>query len=148
VLGQYGLLHALAQEADVARLLVLNTPLSLKAKLRPELAPYKSPLPFLRPGSTPFDGVTYNASGSPYAMQARDADVYARPYESPAASAAIAATMEQVRRKGRGGRVRGGGGEEGGTGGGGPAWRSAAAARSRHPLNCLTAGSSQCKGGD
>jgi hypothetical protein len=125
VLGQYGLLHALAHEADVARLLVLNTPLSLKAKLRPELAAYKSPLPFMRPGAKTFDAANFNAAGSPYAMQARDADVFARPYaESPAASAAVAETMEQVRGVG-GGWVGGGWGW---------GWDSAAACRAHRLL--------------
>jgi hypothetical protein len=97
VLSQYGLLHALAHEQDIARLMILNTPLATKTKLRPELAAYKNPIPFLRPGSKPFDGVSFNASGSPYAMQQRDADVYGRPYQtSPEASVAVAETMERV----------------------------------------------------
>jgi hypothetical protein len=97
VLGQYGLLHALEHQQDVARLLILNTPLAVKTKLRPELAAYKNPLPFLRPGSKPFDGYNYNASGSPYAMQARDAEVYGTPYQtSPEASVAVAETMDKV----------------------------------------------------
>lgn len=97
MLGQYGLLHALEHQQDVARLLILNTPLATKTKLRPELAAYKNPLPFLRPGSKPFDGYNYNASGSPYAMQARDAEVYGTPYQtSPEASVAVAETMDKV----------------------------------------------------
>jgi hypothetical protein len=51
VLGQYGLLYALQREDAIDRLFVLNTPLALSSKLRPELAAYKSPLPFMRPGS-------------------------------------------------------------------------------------------------
>lgn len=51
VLGQYGLLHALAHEQQVARLFILNTPLALNSKLRPELAAFKSPIPFMRPGN-------------------------------------------------------------------------------------------------
>lgn len=51
VLGQYGLLYALEHEDQVERLFILNTPLALNSKLRPELAAYKSPLPFLRPGN-------------------------------------------------------------------------------------------------
>ena len=44
-----------------------------------------------------FDGMNYNAAGSPYAMEYRDAQVFNAPYEqSAAASAAIAATMEKV----------------------------------------------------
>lgn len=51
VLGQFGLLYALEHEEQIDRLFILNTPLSLKSKLRPELAAYKSPVPFLRPGN-------------------------------------------------------------------------------------------------
>lgn len=51
VLGQYGLLYALRHEESVDRLFILNTPLALNSKLRPELAAYKSPIPFLRPGN-------------------------------------------------------------------------------------------------
>lgn len=51
MLGQYGLLYALANEDNVDRLFILNTPLALNSKLRPELAAYKSPIPFLRPGN-------------------------------------------------------------------------------------------------
>ncbi len=51
VLGQYGLLYALEHPDQVARLCILNTPLALNAKLRPELAAYKAPLPFMRPGN-------------------------------------------------------------------------------------------------
>ncbi len=51
ILGQYGLLYALEHPELVSRLLILNTPLSPKTKLRPELAAYKSPLPFMRPGN-------------------------------------------------------------------------------------------------
>lgn len=98
ILGQYGLLHALAREQDVAKLLILNTPLSIKAKLRPELAAYKSALPFLRPKpNAAFDAANFNAAGGPYAMAMRDAQAYAGPYEQgAAASAAVAAIMEQV----------------------------------------------------
>lgn len=31
--------------------MVLNTPLATNSKLRPELAAYKAPLPFMRPGN-------------------------------------------------------------------------------------------------
>lgn len=51
VLGQYGLLYALTNEQDVDRLFILNTPLALNSKLRPELAAYKRPISFLRPGN-------------------------------------------------------------------------------------------------
>ncbi len=47
--------------------------------------------------------MTYNMSGSPYAMQERDALAYGRPGSDPAATAAVAKTMDQVR-KGRGGQ--------------------------------------------
>eukprot|EP00195_Chlamydomonas_chlamydogama_P017034 CAMPEP_0202894956 /NCGR_PEP_ID=MMETSP1392-20130828/4247_1 /ASSEMBLY_ACC=CAM_ASM_000868 /TAXON_ID=225041 /ORGANISM="Chlamydomonas chlamydogama, Strain SAG 11-48b" /LENGTH=374 /DNA_ID=CAMNT_0049579815 /DNA_START=22 /DNA_END=1146 /DNA_ORIENTATION=- len=97
ILGQYGLLYALANPDKVDRILILNTPVSRGSKLRPELAAYKNPLPFMRPGNKTFDGANYNANGSPYAMEFKDADVYAKPYaESPAASQAIAATMDKV----------------------------------------------------
>lgn len=51
VLGQYGLLYALQHEDDVERLFILNTPLATNSKLRPELAAYKNPIAFLRPGN-------------------------------------------------------------------------------------------------
>jgi hypothetical protein len=38
-------------ESRVARLMVLNAPLALSSKLRPELAAYKAPLAFMRPKS-------------------------------------------------------------------------------------------------
>jgi hypothetical protein len=77
ILGQYGLLYALENEQSVAALVILNTPLGLKTPLRPELAAYKSPLPFLRPkaGAT-FPADTYNAAGGPYAMAYKDAQAY------------------------------------------------------------------------
>lgn len=96
VLGQYGMLYALEHPDQVARLCILNTPLALNAKLRPELAAYKAPLPFMRPGNKPFDFMTYNMSGSPYAMQERDALAYGRPGSDPAATAAVAKTMDQL----------------------------------------------------
>ncbi|GAX76419.1 hypothetical protein CEUSTIGMA_g3864.t1 [Chlamydomonas eustigma] len=97
ILGQYALLYALEHPDQIERLMVLNTPLSRKSKLRPELAAYKSPLPFLRPGNKPFNAINYNASGSPYAMAYSDAKVYNRPYEeSPVASQIISKTMEKV----------------------------------------------------
>lgn len=51
VLGQYGLQYALEHPDKISRLLILNTPLSKSTKLRPELAAYKAPLPFMRPGN-------------------------------------------------------------------------------------------------
>ena len=41
---QFGLLWALENEESVAKLVVLNTPLSPKTGLRPELAAYKNPV--------------------------------------------------------------------------------------------------------
>eukprot|EP00775_Hariotina_reticulata_P012653 gene12653-12780_t len=96
VLGQYGLLYALRHEENVDRLFILNTPLALNSKLRLELAAYKNPIPFLRPGNKPFDGTLYNMTGSKYAMLEADALTYGEPYQDPAASAAIAATMDQL----------------------------------------------------
>ncbi|KAL4857953.1 hypothetical protein ACK3TF_001924 [Chlorella vulgaris] len=98
ILGQYGMLYALENEDSVAKLVILNTPLALKTALRPELAAYKNPLPFLRPKpGAKFAGDLFNAAGGPYAMQYRDAQAYDAPYQQdPAASAAIAAIMERV----------------------------------------------------
>lgn len=62
---------------SVAKLVILNTPLSTKTPLRPELGAYKSPLPFLRPkAGTRFQADIFNAAGGPYAMSRRDADAY------------------------------------------------------------------------
>lgn len=98
VLPHYAMLWALDNPGLVDRLLVLNTPLSPSSKLRPELAAYKNPVPFLRPKpDAPFDGMTFNMSGSPYAMYEADAMAYGRPYrEGPAASAAVWATMDAM----------------------------------------------------
>ncbi len=41
--------HLPQNDAKVSRLMILNTPLSLDSKLRPELAAYKAPLAFMRP---------------------------------------------------------------------------------------------------
>jgi pimeloyl-ACP methyl ester carboxylesterase len=77
ILGQYGMLYALENEDSVAKLVILNTPLALKTALRPELAAYKNPLPFLRPKpGAKFAGDLFNAAGGPYAMQYRDAQAY------------------------------------------------------------------------
>jgi len=51
-------------EDKVARLMILNTPLSLNSKLRPDLAAFKNPIPFLRPKG--IDGASFNAEGSAY----------------------------------------------------------------------------------
>ncbi|GFH13758.1 Slu7 domain-containing protein [Haematococcus lacustris] len=93
VLSQYALLWAQQNERKVARLLILNTPLSTNSKLRPELAAYKTPLAFMRPKT--FDGMMFNATGSAYVMEGRVAEAYARPYADPAASAAVASVMEK-----------------------------------------------------
>jgi hypothetical protein len=69
ILGQYGLLWALKQEDSISHLVVLNTPLATNAKLRPELAAYKSPLAFMRPKlGSKFAGDLFAAAGGPYAM--------------------------------------------------------------------------------
>ncbi|KAI8113757.1 hypothetical protein M9435_003749 [Picochlorum sp. BPE23] len=97
ILGQYAMLYAARNPDRIAKLVTLNVPLGLKSKLRPELAQYKSPIPFLKPKeNSPFDGRFYNAAGGPYALSATDADAYNAPYEqSPNnASAAIWHTME------------------------------------------------------
>jgi len=98
VLGQVGLLYALRDEQNIAKLIILNTPLALNSKLRPELGAYQNPIPFLRPkaGST-FAGDLYNAAGGPYALNQRDADAYNAAYQSnPAASQAIEKTMASL----------------------------------------------------
>lgn len=74
VLGQYGLLWALQRSSDVGKLVILDTPLGLNTKLRPELAAYKSPLPFLRPRPDGrFAADLYNASGLAYVINYDDA---------------------------------------------------------------------------
>ena len=102
MLGQYGLLYAQQHDDVISKLIILNTPVDMKSALRPELAAYKNPISFLRPKADKlFDAMTYNASGLAYAIQYRDAQAYAAPYEGPstsaAASAAVFHTMEQVR---------------------------------------------------
>lgn len=98
VTSQYALKWALENPGLIARLLILNTPLSKKSSLRPELAAYKTPLPFMRPAKgTKFDALNYSAVGSPYAIARKDAEVYDKPYkDDPAASVAIATTMDQL----------------------------------------------------
>eukprot|EP00890_Picochlorum_soloecismus_P000606 jgi/Picsp_1/1546/NSC_05024-R1_alpha beta hydrolase fold protein len=91
VLGQLGMLYAARHPDKVKKLVCLNLPLGLKSKLRPELAAYKAPLAFMRPKEDSiFDG-------GPYALSASDADAYNAAYEeSPAASAAIYHTMDNL----------------------------------------------------
>lgn len=98
ILGQAGLLYALREEHNIAKLIILNTPLALNSKLRPELGAYQNPIPFFRPkaGST-FAADLYNAAGGPYALNQRDADAYNAAYKSdPAASQAIERTMASL----------------------------------------------------
>mmetsp|Transcript_16062 Transcript_16062/g.43766 ORF Transcript_16062/g.43766 Transcript_16062/m.43766 type:complete len:369 (-) Transcript_16062:507-1613(-) len=94
VLSQYGLLWAAQNEDKVARLMILNTPLSLGSKLRPDLAAFKNPIPFLRPKS--FDGALFNADGLAYVMEGKVAAAYARPYQDPAALEALSTTLEKL----------------------------------------------------
>ena len=97
ILGQYAMLYAARNPDRIAKLVTLNVPLGLKSKLRPELAQYKSPIPFLKPKeNSSFDGRMYNAAGGPYALGGSDADAYNAAYaQSPNnASAAIWHTME------------------------------------------------------
>ena len=76
MLGQYGLLYALKNSDAIDKLVILNTPLDIKATLRPELAAYKNPISFLRPKTgAPFDAMTYAANGLAYSMQFKDAQV-------------------------------------------------------------------------
>jgi len=91
VTAQYALLWAQQHEQDVERLVILNTPLAVKSKLRPELAAFKPALPFL-PKPKAFDAGTFAATGSPYAMAREDWEAYGRaePF------AAISATMERM----------------------------------------------------
>lgn len=91
VTAQYALLWALEREQDVERLVVLNTPLSVKSKLRPELAAFKPALPFL-PKPSSFDAAAFAATGSPYAMAREDWQAYGRsePF------AAVAGTMDAM----------------------------------------------------
>lgn len=68
VLGQFGLKWALQHPDRIAKLVVLNTPLTAKARLPGQLAAYKAPMAFMRPKGT-FDGAIYNAGGSAYVME-------------------------------------------------------------------------------
>lgn len=98
VLGQIGMLWASQNSDKIEKLIVLNTPLSRSAKLRPELAAYKSPLAFLRPKpDSKFDAANFNAAGSPYAMAYRDAMAYQQPFDGDSAAAeALHSTMERL----------------------------------------------------
>lgn len=58
-MGQFGLLYALKHPEQVSRLLVLNTPVSKDTKLRPELAPYKAPFAFMRPGNVSEQAIAF-----------------------------------------------------------------------------------------
>lgn len=76
VLGQYGLLWALKHADDISHLVILGTPLGVSTSLRPELAPYKSPVPFLRPKpDSKFAGDLFNAAGLAYVIAYDDAQV-------------------------------------------------------------------------
>lgn len=90
VTAQYALLWALEREQDVERLIVLNTPLSTKAKLRPELAAFRPALPFLPKPST-FDAGSFAATGSPYAMAREDWEAYGRSEPFAAVSGTMSA---------------------------------------------------------
>lgn len=77
VLGQYGMLWALQRSSDIDKLVIMGTPLGLNTPLRPELSPYKSPVPFLRPKpDTKFAADLYNASGLAYVINYDDAQVW------------------------------------------------------------------------
>ncbi|DBB04005.1 TPA: hypothetical protein ACH3X1_013066 [Trebouxia sp. C0004] len=99
ILGQYAMLWAMQNPDKVEKMVVLNTPLGAKSKLRPELAAYKNRMAFLRPDPKKkrFDGATYNAGGSSYQMQWNVAEGYDIAYQEPGpGSVAIAETMNQV----------------------------------------------------
>jgi hypothetical protein len=61
VLSQYSLAWALDNESSIDKLVILNSPLSAKSQLRPELAAYKNPIPFLRPKADKVRGALNNA---------------------------------------------------------------------------------------
>lgn len=98
VLGQAAVLYAATHPDVVDKVVALNVPFGIKAKLRPELAAFKSPIGFLKPKlGARFKGDLYAAAGSPYALSRDDADAYNRCYlESQAASDAIYHTMERL----------------------------------------------------
>lgn len=99
ILSHIAMLWASQNPDIVSKLIIMNTPLSLKSKLRPELAAYKAPLAFMRPKpDAQFDGGLFAAAGGPYAMASKDAQAYDAPYQRdhPAASVVIHKTMEQL----------------------------------------------------
>ena len=49
VLGQFAMLWALSHPDKIDKLVVLNTPVGRKSKLRPELAAYKQKMAMFRP---------------------------------------------------------------------------------------------------
>ncbi len=61
VLSQYAMLWAAENPGRVERLLMFNTPLNRKTKLRPELAAYKSRLAFARPDPKVAASLTWTA---------------------------------------------------------------------------------------
>lgn len=76
VLGQFGLLWAAKHAGTLENLAILGTPLGKKTALRPELAAYKNPVPFLRPKpDAKFAGDLYNAAGLAYVISYDDAQV-------------------------------------------------------------------------
>lgn len=98
ILGQFALLFAARHPERISKVVCLNVPLGLNVKLRPELAQYKSPIPFLKPKEDAiFDGAMFAANGGPYALDGNDAEAYAEPYKANRnASKAIWHTMENV----------------------------------------------------
>lgn len=98
VLPQYAMLWAAANEDRVERIVVLPTPLSLKTKLPPALAPYKAAVAFLRPKKgEAFAGDVWAASQSAYVMQREVADGYQAPFDAdPMASTCVERTMEAL----------------------------------------------------
>lgn len=79
MLGQYGLLWALKHPEDISHLVILGTPLGTSTPLRPELAPYKNPVPFLRPKpDSKFAGDLFKAAGLAYVIAYDDAQVRPR----------------------------------------------------------------------
>jgi pimeloyl-ACP methyl ester carboxylesterase len=68
ILGQYALRWALENADSVDKLIVLNTPLTAKAKLPQQLAAYKGSFPFFGKPKGAFDAIQWNAGGSAYVM--------------------------------------------------------------------------------
>ena len=76
VLGQYGMLWALKNKEDIKNLVIIGVPLGKKTALRPELAAYKSRVPFRKPkADSKFAGDLFAASGLAYVMQYEDSQV-------------------------------------------------------------------------